>query len=85
MKPASEPEYMPHLRALVEGDGLDLQFVRVDPMTGTLFLDLLSADKPCPSCHMSSELLSELALPVVKRLSTNVLKVSIIDKRTKQG
>jgi len=77
----AEPQYMEALRGLVVGDGLDLRFKRVEPLSGTLTLELTEGSNPCQACRMSAELLSDIALPLVRRVNPSIRKIAIIDKR----
>lgn len=76
-----EPAFMGQIRDLVKGDGLDLEFQRLDPMTGTLKLRLFAGPDICAMCVMSAELLEELALPIAKKTNASIRRVDIQDDR----
>lgn len=69
------------LRAIVSGDGLNLEVRRFDPMSGHLQLRLFEGQNPCSACHMSADFLEEFALPVARRVDPRVRKITILDDR----
>lgn len=79
--PPSEPPYMEKLRALIRGDGLDFEYLGVDPMQGVLKLRLFASGRVCASCVTTREWWEELALGTVRKVNPAIRKVAIDDQR----
>jgi Fe-S cluster biogenesis protein NfuA len=77
----NEPLFMNDLRALVQGDGLDLEYLGTDSMAGTLKLRLTEGPNPCAACVMSRELLEDIALTTVQKTDPRIRKVLVRDER----
>ncbi|ALR19727.1 hypothetical protein [Sphingobium baderi] len=73
------------LRPLINGDGLDLEVRRFDPMSGTLNLRLFDGKDPCTVCRMSADLLAEIALPIARKVDPRVRRITIEDDRPEDG
>ena len=73
------------VRSLVQADGGDMQLVSLDGPAGTVSLRLVLEGASCEECVMPRDFLEQIALDILRRITSGVSSVSIDDPRKHAG